>query len=409
MGDFQHIEGRRLPGKIDSPRFEELENEFVQSGGEWQKVRIGELFEIHPTKNYGITNTKLFEKKGKTPVIVNSSFNNGVGGYVDLQPLEKGGIITFSDTTTSDSIFYQKQDFIGYSHVQGMYPYDKVKWTDNSLIYVCIAFRKSTKGLFDYGNKFNRDKAKEMIITLPFLNGELCFSYMERYIAKVELAHLEALDAYLQNTGVKDCELSFDEMQVLERFEKPSTVKTGSFLLGDIFNITSSKQKFNADSLNFGGKYPYIARGESNNGVRGYIDEDKSFLNDGNTISFGQDTATMFYQAVPYFTGDKIKVLRAKGFTLNRYLALYAIATTKKMLNTFSWGSTSYKLSNLENIEIELPIKTEGDTTPDYCLMQTFIKVMEKLVIKDVVDWLNERIEEIKDMIQNNSKTRRFL
>ena len=88
------------------------------------------MFEIHPTKNYGLTNSKLFETKGSVAVIVNSSANNGVGGYVDLTSTEKGNIVTFSDTTTSDSIFYQPNDFIGYSHVQGVYPYDE-RWTHN--------------------------------------------------------------------------------------------------------------------------------------------------------------------------------------------------------------------------------------------------------------------------------------
>ena len=38
----------------------------------------------------------------------------------------------------------------------------------------------------------------------------------------------------------------------------------------------------------FGGVYPYVARGESNNGIKGYITEDINYLNDGNTISFGR-------------------------------------------------------------------------------------------------------------------------
>ncbi|MGP1438764.1 MAG: restriction endonuclease subunit S, partial [Treponema sp.] len=164
-------------------------------GREWKKVRIGDLFNIQPTKNYGMTNDKLFETKGKTPVIVNSSFNNGVGGYVDLEPLEKGGIITFSDTTTSDAIFYQPRDFIGYSHVQGMYPYDK--WTKRSLKYFCLVFRNHTKGLFNYGFKFNRAIAKELLITLPFINGKLDFLFMESFIKTIEKLVIKDVIAFL--------------------------------------------------------------------------------------------------------------------------------------------------------------------------------------------------------------------
>ena len=163
-------------------------------------------------------------------------------------------------------------------------------------------------------------------------------------------------------------------------------------MLGDVFSIETSKQKFNAIAVSFGGKYPYIARSADNNGVRGYITEDDEYLNEGNTISFGQDTATMFYQALPYFTGDKIKILKSKNFTLNKYIALYYIAVTKKILKTFSWGSTSFRVENLENIEVKIPFCDSNKSIPDHSFMQIFIKAIEKLVIKDVVDWANKTL-----------------
>ena len=73
----------------------------------WKSFKVGELFDIHPTKNYNLKNSLLFQEEGNIPVIVNSSFNNGVGGYVNLEPTEKGGIITFSDTTSASAIFYR--------------------------------------------------------------------------------------------------------------------------------------------------------------------------------------------------------------------------------------------------------------------------------------------------------------
>ncbi|MGP1561446.1 MAG: restriction endonuclease subunit S [Helicobacteraceae bacterium] len=144
------------------------------------------MFDIHPTKNYGLTNLKLFETKGNVAVIVNSSANNGVGGYVDLAPTEKGNIVTFSDTTTSESIFYQPNDFIGYSHVQGVYPYDK-QWARLSLMYFVAIFRKATFGKFNYGNKFNRKIAREIKILLPTTkNGEIDYEFMRDFIKAIE-------------------------------------------------------------------------------------------------------------------------------------------------------------------------------------------------------------------------------
>ena len=116
---------------------------------EWGTFPIGELFDIHPTKAYKLTNSSLMEEDGVNPVVVNSSFNNGIGGYTNQENTEKGGIITFSDTTSADAIFFQETDFVGYPHVQGMYPIGKYKdkWsrTHHQLVlfgrYICKAKR----------------------------------------------------------------------------------------------------------------------------------------------------------------------------------------------------------------------------------------------------------------------------
>ena len=97
-------------------------------------------------------------------------------------------------------------------------------------------------------------------------------------------------------------------MQIqLEKLEKDFGIEWREYELSNLFEILTTKKKFNAADVTFGGEYRYVARGEGNNGIRGYITENEEHLNKGNTISFGQDTATMFYQSEQYFTGDKIK------------------------------------------------------------------------------------------------------
>ncbi|MCQ2873111.1 restriction endonuclease subunit S [Helicobacter pylori] len=134
----------------------------------WGEFRLGDLFEIRPTKAYNLTNPHLFDSNAKNPVVTNSSLNNGISGYSSLEPTEKGNQITYSDTTTSEGIFYQKRPFIGYSHVQGLYPLKYHEfWNEKTLLYIVVAFKKVACGRFDYGNKFNRKIASEMLIQLP--------------------------------------------------------------------------------------------------------------------------------------------------------------------------------------------------------------------------------------------------
>ncbi len=163
-----------------------------------------------------------------------------------------------------------------------------------------------------------------------------------------------------------------------------------------MFAVHSSRKKFNANSVVFNGQYPYVARGSSDNGIRGYITEDENYLNDGNTISFGQDTATMFYQEIPYFTGDKIKILQAKNSELNEKKALFFITAMRKSFANYSWGSSSFSESNINNTEIKLPTK---NNQIDYEFMEDAISGIQKLVIKSVIDYKDEVIKTTKSVI----------
>ncbi|MCL2088750.1 MAG: restriction endonuclease subunit S [Oscillospiraceae bacterium] len=157
-------------------------------------------------------------------------------------------------------------------------------------------------------------------------------------------------------------------------------VKFQKIKIGSIFDITTPPKRFNANTLTFGGKNRYVARGESNNGIRGYINEDECYLNPANTISFGQDTATMFFQDKPYFTGDKIKVFSLLETQLTRRVALYLISAMKKAFSNFSWGKTSFNIKILKNVELYLPVNLCAEI--DFDFMENYIVEIEKKCIE---------------------------
>ena len=78
----------------------------------YKQFRVGDLFDIHPTKTYKGNNSDLFDDNGKNPVLGNTSTNNGIGGYSSKPCTENGGIITFSDTTTADAIQIRLLDIV---------------------------------------------------------------------------------------------------------------------------------------------------------------------------------------------------------------------------------------------------------------------------------------------------------
>lgn len=154
-------------------------------------------------------------------------------------------------------------------------------------------------------------------------------------------------------------------------------VKWGEFKLKDVFIVQSYQKRFDANKVHIlsSGKYPYIVRTAQNNGQRGFIEEDIVYLNDGNTISFGQDTATAFYQKQPYFTGDKIKVLKAKDNRFNRSNALFFSTAITKAFSTFAWGQSSFSEEILKQQTIQLPITVDGEINFDF--ISSFIAELE--------------------------------
>ncbi|WP_310742659.1 restriction endonuclease subunit S [Pasteurella multocida] len=139
--------------------------------------------------------------------------------------------------------------------------------------------------------------------------------------------------------------------------------------------MQTSKKRFDANKVEIlGYGHPYVVRTALNNGIKGFLNEDPRYLNEGNTISFGQDTATMFYQKEPYFTGDKIKILKAKNDKFGEKNAQFFISLMTKAFSTFSWGTSSFNVKVIENQKIFLPIQ-RGKI--DFDFIERFLSQLE--------------------------------
>ena len=183
----EHEEQIQLEEYTDS--LEKMRKTFAESGGKWKKVPVKELFVIDNTS----TLKAAPENNTLTPVVTNSSKNNGITQYVLAEPTEEGGIITYSDTTSTNTIFYQSKPFIGFSHVKKMTPILPKKWTENCCLFFISNLRHEIDGQFDWDHKLNI--MQEIEVSVPYLNGEIAFGFMESYIEEVKRIHILVLKA----------------------------------------------------------------------------------------------------------------------------------------------------------------------------------------------------------------------
>ena len=170
--------------------------------------------------------------------------------------------------------------------------------------------------------------------------------------------------------------------------EKLVNVEWGESKVSDLFSVNTSNKRFDANKVKISKDkrgYPYIVRQSTNNGRRGYIQESPEDLNEKNTIAFGQDTATMFYQSEPYFTGDKIKILKPKFKEFNQDNAQFFLTAMEKSFSSFSWGSSSFNVKIIENQIVKIPVK---DGKPDFEFMESFIAELEAERIAELEAYL---------------------
>ncbi|GAA7078813.1 hypothetical protein Kyoto48A_04740 [Helicobacter pylori] len=164
-----------------------------------------------------------------------------------------------------------------------------------------------------------------------------------------------------------------------------NAIKWGEFKLGDLFEVLSSKKIYHANTIKIHdtqieNSYPYVVRAATNNGIKGFIIDDPIFANEKNTLSFAQDTFTVFYQKQPYFTGNKVKILKPK-FTFKSPKILHFIsAILQFILKPLTWGLGS-TTESIAEFKFSLPLKPTAKTQTlkdiDFNFMEKFIAELE--------------------------------
>ncbi|WP_180374538.1 restriction endonuclease subunit S [Helicobacter pylori] len=175
-----------------------------------------------------------------------------------------------------------------------------------------------------------------------------------------------------------------------------NAIKWGEFKLGDLFEVLSSKKIYHANTIKIHdtqieNSYPYVVRAATNNGIKGFIIDDPTFANEKNTLSFAQDTFTVFYQKQPYFTGNKVKVLKPKFAFKSPKILHFISAILQFILKPLTWGLGS-TTESIAEFKFSLPLKPTAKTQTlkdiDFDFMETFIAELEQCRLAELQAYL---------------------
>ena len=343
-----------------------------------------------------MANDKILSKSGITPLVSNASIDNGVMGFSNLNPLNKGNSLSCSDTTLgAETMYYQKNDYIGYQHIQSLIPkFDRFN-SAIAFFIISASHTATSNGQYDYGHKFNRKSMRKTVIFLPICDdGSIDFDFMESFIAELEaerVAELEAervaeLSAYLTVSGLDNYELSSEEESVLKNFQ---SIKWDTYNLEKLFGKSTRGKRLKGDDR-IAGTLPFVTAGESSEGISAYISNDVEVFEKNTT------TIDMFgsakYRNYKYGADDHVAVVHTESVPMKSSIFLTAAIHKAAHTGKFDYGHNFYA-KDADALDIQLPTI---DGNPDYDTMTILISAVQKLVIKDVVLYADRKIEKAK-------------
>lgn len=294
---------------------------------------------------------------------------------------------------------------------------------EKSGLYIATMLQKLVSG-FSYSNMCSWNKIKDLSIKLPVTEvEEIDWEYMQERITELEQERITELEQYLIATGLNDYELTDEDKDILATKLTGGGVlqnsisgngclkETAEFKISDVFDLYKGKRLTKAEHTC--GNTPFIGSTDSNNGVTGYIGQEPIFSGNAITISYNGSVGQVFYQENDFWASDDINVLYLKNHVLNSLLYGYLSGALKKAGSKFSY-SYKWNLERMKETLIVLPIQTDANNIPvidqnhtyhpdgyipDWTYMEKYIRAIEKVVIKDVVDYKDSIIAKTKEIV----------
>ena len=347
-----------------------------------------------------------------------SAENNAVSSYISYNAdfLEEGNCIFIGGKTFVVS--YQENDFFSNdSHNLVLYLKDSEKRTKSVQLYMASCISKSLGNKYTWGNSISHKKIENDFVLLPIKkDNQIDFDFMESFIRELEEERIRELEeerirelqSYLAVTGLSDYTLTAEEQASLKAFD---SLEWQEFRIGDLYNkVELNNKKFDKrrdtrseQSTEF--SLPVVNAKHGDNGIMFYGTED-IFDSEEMTIDIVQNgaVATGDVYPQPQRTGVlwDAYLIKAANHSDSRLSLFFIAASIQKSIKLKFFYEFKATWDRVQAEYIYLPVK-EGK--PDYDTMETFISAVQKLVIKDVVQYADKKITATKEVTYQKTES----
>lgn len=375
-------------------QLEQMEKDF---GIEWKEYRLDELFEVVGTKSLD-SNAIEFLKSGIN--FIGRTFeSNGIQGKIEKQDFEPNESFTITATVIGNYKYvkFQTEPYYCSQNINKLTPKKLtiLKWSKEIAYYFVANIQKFVSQYDMQQGGYKLDDIKNHIVRLPTVtqNGksQIAFDFIEKFMATLQAERLTKLQAYLIAAGLNDCTLTDDEQAALNLLD---AVNFGKFNLEKLYGKSSRGRRLkSADRID--GKLPFVTAGETDTGISDYIGNEVHIFEE-NTVTIDMFGSSK-YRNYKYGADDHVAVVHTE--TLSKFAALFLTTAIHKSSHAGQFDySRNFYASDADELNISLPINP--DNTPNYDYMHLVISAMQKNVIKNVVDYLDMRIEKTVEILQ---------
>ena len=391
----------------------------------WGEFRLGDLFEKLDLK----FKKSKFEKEtdvSKTqtnefslPLVNAKDGDNGVMYYgkpEDFESAEMTIDIVNDGAVSTGNVYSQPQKTGVLYNAYLIKP--KFTVTTQILHFFTTTIFKSIKTKFGYEHKASWERVQNEKILLPIKShtdselltqfqpntetdfplgksnpcdniDEIDFDFMESFIRELEEERIRELATYLTVSGLSDATLTEREKLALQAFDG---LEWREFNVESLFGKSTRGKRLKGDDR-IAGNLPFVTAGEADTGISAFISNEVEIFSKNTT------TIDMFgsakYRNYDYGADDHVAVVHTEN--LNKYAAIFVTTACHKSAHNgqFNYGHNFYA-KDADSLNIMLPAK---NGKPDYEAMETFISAVQKLVIKDVVKYADDRIAAAKDTV----------
>lgn len=361
------------------------------------------------------------QQPGTIPFVMAGTTNTGVVGYISNPvasfPANSITVDIFGNT------FYRNYAF-GAGDDTGVYWNTAKEYSETQMLFLTSMIERALLGKFSFGHKLRSSQSFDLKVTLPIKShtdselltqfqqektndfplgksnpcdniSEIDFDFMESFIRELEEERIRELSAYLTVSGLSDTKLSDREEAALLHF---NDLDWQEFNVQSLFGKSTRGKRLKSDDR-IEGDLPFVTAGEAEEGISAFIS------NDVEVFSKNTTTIDMFgsakYRNYDYGADDHVAVVHTEN--LPKHAAIFVTTSCHKSAHNgqFNYGHNFYA-KDADTLDIMLPVK---DGKPDYDTMETFISAVQKLVIKDVVQYADKKITATKEVTYQKTES----